>query len=183
MRRQIRATDIKICRCRNKRRRANTPFFFYQTRVLSADYALGTRRSRAHSARKLAQFGRSFGGLAAITRHHAVVCGAILSAPLVIQVFFEQGATLCCPNEPSWEDVMRSFIVVGSSAILLALGASGTYANGPLYSPYEVLAPQPAPDAGVTEGRGAYTDGEPAEAATPHRHGHAAKQHVRHPEQ
>jgi hypothetical protein len=77
---------------------------------------------------------------------------------------------------------MRTFIIVGSSALLLALGASGAYANGPLYSPYEILAPQPAPDAGVTEGRGAYTDSDSSQAAAIHHRTHHAKQPVRHPD-
>jgi hypothetical protein len=78
---------------------------------------------------------------------------------------------------------MRNFIIIGTSAIVLALGASGAYANGPLYSPYEILAPQPAPDTGITEGRGAYTDGDPAQAATPHHRTHHVKQPVQNSEQ
>jgi hypothetical protein len=76
---------------------------------------------------------------------------------------------------------MRNFIIVGTSAIVLALGASGAYANGPLYSPYEILAPQPTPDTSVTEGRGAYTDADSAQATIHHRT-HHAKQPVRHPD-
>jgi hypothetical protein len=78
---------------------------------------------------------------------------------------------------------MRTFIIAGSAALALALGASGAYANGPLYSPYEILEPQAAPDAGVTEGRGAYTDSDSPQAVTPHHPVHHAKQPVRHPEQ
>lgn len=57
---------------------------------------------------------------------------------------------------------MRTILIAGSTAIILALGASSVYANGPDASPYEVLVPQPAaqPEAAPTpapEGRAAYT--------------------------
>ena len=54
---------------------------------------------------------------------------------------------------------MRTIIIAGSTAIILALGASSVYANGPLFSPYEILAPK-YPEAAPTptpEGRAAYT--------------------------
>jgi hypothetical protein len=51
---------------------------------------------------------------------------------------------------------MRTIILASSTAIILALGVSSVYANGPLFSPYEILVPHsdaaPAP-----EGRAAYT--------------------------
>ncbi|WP_158815558.1 hypothetical protein [Methylocapsa sp. S129] len=57
---------------------------------------------------------------------------------------------------------MRTIILAGSTALILALGVSSVYANGPLYSPYEILAPKypdatPAP-APMPEGRAAYTN-------------------------
>lgn len=56
---------------------------------------------------------------------------------------------------------MRNILLSGATAVVLALGASSAFANGPLYSPYEILAPQPTdqqPAAAPEEGRASYTN-------------------------
>jgi hypothetical protein len=57
---------------------------------------------------------------------------------------------------------IRSVIVLGATAAALALGVSGAYANGPLFSPYEMLAPQPQQQLELTpssEERASYVGG------------------------
>jgi hypothetical protein len=39
---------------------------------------------------------------------------------------------------------MRNILIFGTTAAVLAFGATSAYANGPLFSPYEILAPQAA---------------------------------------
>jgi hypothetical protein len=58
---------------------------------------------------------------------------------------------------------MHNVVVFGAAAAALALGASSAYANGPLFSPYEILAPQPQQEPVVTpasEGRASYVGGD-----------------------
>jgi hypothetical protein len=68
---------------------------------------------------------------------------------------------------------MRSLLIAGSAAVVLALGVSGAYANGVLFSPYEILEPQssaqPQPEV-ATEGRGAYIGDDAAQVAAPRKH-------------
>ena len=42
---------------------------------------------------------------------------------------------------------IRNVALFGATAVALGFGASMAYANGPLYSPYEILAPQPQQEA------------------------------------
>ena len=37
---------------------------------------------------------------------------------------------------------MRSILAAGTTAVVLTFGAASAYANGPNWSPYEILAPQ-----------------------------------------
>ncbi|WP_158817097.1 hypothetical protein [Methylocapsa sp. S129] len=58
---------------------------------------------------------------------------------------------------------MRNILVFGAAVVALTFGASSVYANGPLFSPYEVLTFHPAEQAQpaeIPEGRAAYTGGE-----------------------
>jgi hypothetical protein len=56
---------------------------------------------------------------------------------------------------------MRKIILFSDAAAVLGFGASGAYANGPLSSPYEIIAPQPAqaPDT-ASEGRASFVTGD-----------------------
>jgi hypothetical protein len=72
---------------------------------------------------------------------------------------------------------MRAFILAGTTAIVLTLGASSVYANGPLSSPYEVwypsqIDPTPTP---APEGRASYIDNQNG-AVQPQRH-HTHRHH------
>jgi hypothetical protein len=70
---------------------------------------------------------------------------------------------------------MRALILAGSTAVILTLGASSVYANGPLASPYEVWYPSQVDPAPAPEGRASYTGDENGVVA-PQRH-HARRHH------
>jgi hypothetical protein len=58
---------------------------------------------------------------------------------------------------------IRNVALFAATAVALGFGASMAYANGPLYSPYEILAPQPQQEAVVapaSEGRASYVGGD-----------------------
>ena len=73
---------------------------------------------------------------------------------------------------------MRALILAGSTAVILTLGASSGYANGPLFSPYEILAPVQAEPIPIpaAEGRATYT-GDQNGAVAPQRHNNARRHH------
>ena len=73
---------------------------------------------------------------------------------------------------------MRALILAGSTAVILTLGASSVYANGPLGSPYEMLYPTQADPAPAQEGRASYIV-EQNGAVAPQRH--SARRHHRVP--
>jgi hypothetical protein len=57
---------------------------------------------------------------------------------------------------------IRNVVVLGATAAALVLGASSAYANGPLFSPYEMLAPQsqqPPEATPASEERASYVGG------------------------
>ena len=69
---------------------------------------------------------------------------------------------------------MRTLILAGSTAVILTLGASSVYANGPLASPYEILYPSQVDPAPAPEGRASYTDEQNGAVAPQH---HNARRH------
>jgi hypothetical protein len=64
---------------------------------------------------------------------------------------------------------MRALILAGSTAVILTLGASSVYANGPLASPYEMLYPSQVDPVPAPEGRASYT-GDQNGAVAPQYH-------------
>jgi len=65
---------------------------------------------------------------------------------------------------------MRNILVCAATAVVLAASAAGAYANGPDFSPYELIAPQtsespPAP----TESRAAFTSADQSQPCYPSR--------------
>ena len=53
---------------------------------------------------------------------------------------------------------MRSIFVAATAAAVLTFGAASAYANGPNWSPYEILAPQASQlEAPPAESRASYT--------------------------
>jgi hypothetical protein len=65
-------------------------------------------------------------------------------------------------SRPSGDDIergniMRSILAVGTLAAVLAFGAASAYANGPNWSPYELLAPQATQLEAPPETRASYT--------------------------
>jgi|HubBroStandDraft_5_1064220.scaffolds.fasta_scaffold359038_1 hypothetical protein len=73
---------------------------------------------------------------------------------------------------------MRALILAGSTAVILTLGASSVYANGPLGSPYEMLYPTQADPVPAQEGRASYTGDQNGAVAPQH---HSARRHHRVP--
>ena len=66
---------------------------------------------------------------------------------------------------------MRALILAGSTAVILTLGASSVYANGPLASPYEAWYPSQVDTVPVApEGRASYTDDQNGAVAPQRRH-------------
>jgi hypothetical protein len=62
---------------------------------------------------------------------------------------------------------MRKIILLGTTAVALALGAANAYAQGggnlsPEASPYAILAPQTLAPSVMSEGRAALTGGDPS---------------------
>jgi hypothetical protein len=73
---------------------------------------------------------------------------------------------------------MRALILAGSTAVILTLGASSVYANGPLGSPYEMLYPTQSDPVPAPEGRASYTSDENGVVAPRH---HNVRHHHRVP--
>ena len=73
---------------------------------------------------------------------------------------------------------MRTLILAGSTAVILTLGASSVYANGPLSSPYEMLYPSQTDPVPAPEGRASYISDQNG-AVAPQRHN--ARRHHRVP--
>jgi hypothetical protein len=65
---------------------------------------------------------------------------------------------------------MRNILVFGAAAVALAVSAAGAYANGPDFSPYEIIAPQTAqPAPAPVESRAAFTAADQTQSCYPSR--------------
>jgi len=68
---------------------------------------------------------------------------------------------LYCAHETQKENMMRKILLLGATAVVLALGSAGAFAMGggnasPEASPYAILEPQTLAPPAMTEGRAAY---------------------------
>ena len=67
---------------------------------------------------------------------------------------------------------MRNILVFGAAAVALAASAAGAYANGPNFSPYELIAPQAQTadaSSAPTESRAAFTSPDQSQGCYPSR--------------